>query len=183
MASATLHKTHAVKALRRLSTLATASGTVLELALCHGAIVVAAFRAVEGRRGEVRPNDIVTRLADIVSDEMRLRKDWLESDIAAFMTEASADHTLRPEEFAPGVVISINGGARMLAQKLNLLREDSPPDATDERDAEFLLRKISVSAPGQIRYIYERAFPDAPMSDRAQELIQRAFRARPLVKA
>ena len=183
MSSPPIHKAYATKALRRLSALATASGTVIELALCHGAVVVVAYRADRGPRGEVQPNDIAIHLANAVSEEMRLRTDWLETDMAIFMTEASADHTLREDEFAPGVVVSVNGAARVLAQKLYLLREALPPNATDARDTEFLLTKISVSTPGQIKYIYARAFPDVPMNDHAAELIQRAFHARLAAKA
>jgi len=176
-------KAYAAKALHRLKDLAAATKTVVELALCHGAVVAVAYRADNGQRGEVQPNDIVAHLADAVREEMRLRIDWLETDIAIFMTEASADHSLREGEFAPGVVLSVNGAARVLAQKLHLLRAPLPPNATDVRDAEFLLTKISVSTPGQIKYIYARAFPDTPMSEEAEKLIRRVFHARSLAKA
>lgn len=173
-----MHKDHATKALRRLSTLATATKTIVELALCHGAVVTVAYRATDGGRGEALPNDIVVHLAAAVSEEMRLRIDWLETDIAIFMTEASADHALSENAFAPGVALSVNGGARVLAHKLFLLRGPLPASATDAQDAEFLLTKISVSTPGQIKYIYARAYPTLPMSPPAEDLIQRAFHAR-----
>jgi hypothetical protein len=113
---------------------------------------------------------------------MRMRIDWLETDIAIHLTAAVADHELREDEFAPGIVLSVNGGASVLAHKLFLLREVLPPSATDARDAEFLLTKISVATPGQIKYIYARAYPDIPMSPAAEELVQRAFHARVLTK-
>ncbi len=183
MLSSPIHKDHASKALRRLSALAQEAKIVIELALSHGAVVVVAYHAAAGGRGAVLPNDIALHLAESVSDEMRLRRDWLETDIAIYMAEASADHELHENEFAPGIVLTVNGGARALAHKLYLLREPLPPDATDIRDAEFLLTKISVSTPGQIGYIYARAYPETPMSDAAKDLIQRAFHARSLAKA
>ena len=182
MSSQSLHKTYAAKALQKLSGLAVQSSIVLELALCHGAVVIVAYRVDHGQRGAVRPNDIAVYLADAVREELQMREDWFDQDIAIFITEAAANHTLDEEEFAPGLVISVNGSARALAQKLHLLREPLPPEATDVRDAEFLLSKISVSNPGQIKYIYARAFPDTPISDHAQELIQRAFHSRSLLK-
>jgi len=182
MSSSPIHKAYSAKALRRLGGIAAQTKTIVELALCHGAVVVVAYHEQDGRRGRVQPNDVAVHLADAVSEEMRLRADWLETDIAIFMTEASVGHTLREDEFAPGVVLSVNGAARVLARKLYLLREPPPPNATDARDAEFLLTKISVSSPGQIKYIYGRPFPDAPMSEEAEALIQRAFHARSLAK-
>lgn len=178
-----IHKEYAKKALHRLSALATQTKVVVELALCHGAVVVVGYQAVGGSRGAVQPNDIATHLADAVAGEMRLRTNWLETDIAIYMTEAVADHDLRENEFAPGVILSVNGGARVLAHKLFLLREAMPATATDARDAEFLLTKISVSSPGQIKYIYARAYAEIPMNSEAEELIQRAFHARKMVKA
>jgi hypothetical protein len=182
MTASPIHKDHATKALRRLSALASETKIVIELALCHGAVVVGAYHAADGRRGKVRPNDIAVHLAEAVREEMRMRIDWLETDIAIHLTAAVADHELREDEFAPGIVLSVNGGARVLAHKLFLLREVLPPSATDARDAEFLLTKISVATPGQIKYIYARAYPDIPMSPAAEELVQRAFHARVLTK-
>jgi hypothetical protein len=177
-----IHKDYAIKALRRFSALAAQTKTVIELALCHGAVVIVAYHASEGSRGRVQPNGIAIHLADAVAEEMRLRSDWLETDIAIYMTEAVADHELRENEFAPGVMLSVNGGARVLAHKLHLLGESLPQSATDARDAEFLLTKISVSSPGQIKYIYARAYSGVLMSPAAEELIQRAFHARTLAK-
>lgn len=177
-----IHKEYATKALRRLSALAAQTKTVIELALCHGAVVVVAYHASEGSRGAVQPNAIAIHLADAVAEEMRLRSNWLETDIAIYMTEAVAHHDLRENEFAPAVTLSVNGGARVLAHKLHLLGEFLPPNATDQRDAEFLLTKISVSSPGQIKYIYARAYPELPMAPAAEELIERAFHARTVAK-
>jgi hypothetical protein len=177
-----IHREYAIKALRRLSALAAQTKTVIELALCHGAVVIVAYHASDGSRGTVQPNDIAIHLAGAVAEEMRLRSDWLETDIAIYITEAVADHELRENEFAPGVALSVNGGARVLAHKLHLVGEFLPPNATDRRDAEFLLTKISVSSPGQIKHIYARAYPEVPMSPAAEELIQRAFHARTVAK-
>jgi hypothetical protein len=182
MTASAAHKDYATKALRRLSVLASEAKIVIELALCHAAVVVGAYHASDGRRGGARPNDIAGHLAAAVSEEMRMRHDWLETDIAIYLTAAVANHELREGEFAPGIVLSVNGGARILAHKLFLLRDALPPSATDARDAEFLLTKISVSTPGQIKYIYARAYAEIPMSPAAEELIQRAFHGRVLVK-
>lgn len=171
-----------VKVLQRLSALATERNTVLELALCHGAVVTVAYQSEAGLPGEVRSNDIAVELAEAVHQEQHLRIDWLETDIAIFIAEAASKHRLVSGEFAPGVVISANSSARVLAMKLHLLRLPLRSGATDLRDAEFLLEKINIPSPGQIKYIYARAFPTSPLSDRAENLIQRAFHARSAAK-
>jgi len=178
-----MHKDSADKALRKLSALAGEAKTVIELALCHGTVVVVAYRAERNSRGDVEPNAIALHLAAAVREAMRLRCDWLEVDMASFLGEASADHTLQEHAYAPGVVLSVNSTARVLAQKLHLLRNALPPDATDERDAEFLLTRISVSAPGQIKHIYARVFPGIPLSEHAHQLIERAFHERLVAKS
>lgn len=155
---------------------------MLELALCHGAIVVLAYKLHSGKRGEVRPNDIAVSLAETVNDELRLRKNWLETDIAIFIADAAVNHEFWADQFFPGVALSIGGAARVLAHKLHLLSVDLPAESTDTRDAELLLSKIGVSSPGQVKYIYERAFPGSHLGERAQELVQRAFHGRSLAK-
>ena len=178
MTSTSMYTGYHAKALRKLSVLATEAKTVIELALCHGAVIVIAYRADRGQQGQVLPNDIAIYLADAVGEEMRLRNDWLKTGLAHLLAEASAGHGLREREFAPGIVLSVNGTARVLAQKLHLLRDNLPPHATDERDAEFLLTKISVSAPEQIRHIYSRVFPGIPICDHAHQVIDHAFHER-----
>ena len=111
--------------------------------------------------------------------DQRLRHDWLETDVAIFLSEAAAaSHTLSPLEFAPGVLLSVNSSAKVLAMKLHLLVAPLPPDATDARDAEYLLERISVSSPDQIQHIYARIFPADRFSGPARQLVDRVLRAR-----
>lgn len=178
MLTAPYNKSYVVKALHTLSAYADRAEAALELALCHGALIMVVRRAKRGCSAEVRPNDIAIHLAEVVLEEQRLRIDWLETDVAIFLAEAAARHALHADEFAPGVVLTVNASARVLAMKLHLLRAPLPPDSTDAQDAEFLLGKISVSSPAQVTHIYARAFPDSPLSDTAHRMIERVFRAR-----
>lgn len=172
------HKNPVAKALHKLSDLASDENVRLELALCHGAVIAVASTTGPDQGCVVRPNDIVIRLAETVYLDQRLRHDWLETEVAIFIADAAAAHTLRPEEFTPGVVLSVNETARILALKLHLLGAPLTPDCTDARDAAFLLGKINVSSPEQIVRIYSRVFPGQRFSDTAHHLVDRAFRAR-----
>jgi hypothetical protein len=162
--------------------LAANSGVVIELAFCHGAVVTVVYQVENGRPGAVRSNDLVVHFADAVSEEMRLRTDWIATDVAVFLFEEVADHTLQSNEFGPGVTLSVNGGARVLAHKLYLLRGNLPSNATDAADAEMLLAKVGFSTAGQIQYVYERAYPGVSLSEQAQGLIRRGSHARSLAE-
>jgi hypothetical protein len=178
MNAAALHKSHIAKALHRLSELASQANVMVELALCHGTVIAVTYSREQFPIFAVRPNDIAIRLAETIYMDQRLRHDWLETDVAAFMSEGTASHTLHAEDFAPGVRLSVNSSANVLARKLHLLRAPLPPDSTDARDVEFLLGKIKVSSPDQIQHIYARAFPADSLSDTAHQIIDRVLRAR-----
>jgi hypothetical protein len=178
MNAAALHKSHVAKALHRLSDLASQANVMVELALCHGTVIAVAYSMEQLPLLVVRPNDIAIRLAEAVYMDQRLRHDWLETDVSIFMSEGTASHTLNAEDFAPGVRLSVNSSANVLARKLHLLRAPLPPDSTDAQDVEFLLGKIKVSSPEQIQHIYARAFPADSLSDTAHQIIDRVFRAR-----
>ena len=178
MQTASLHKNQVAKALHKLSTLAGQANVMIELALCHGAIIAVAYTIERYQCHVARPSDIAVHLAESVYLDQRLRHDWLETDVAIFLSEAATSPTLRPEEFAPGVLLSVNASAKVLAMKLHLLGAPLPPDATDARDAEYLLEKISVSSSDQIKHIYARIYPADRFSDTARQLVDRVFRAR-----
>lgn len=182
MYSSPFNKNHTAKALRRLSVLAGEANTVLELAFCHGTLIAVAYASARGRLGKVRPNDIAARLAASVRDELRLRADWLETDVAIFVAGSVLAHSLCLDEFAPGVILSVNTAAKILALKLHLLSTPLPAEATDLRDVEFLLEKIKVSSLDQIQRIYVRAFPGDPLSETAIQVINRGFRVKAVLR-
>lgn len=178
MQTASLHKNQVTKALHKLGTLAGQANVMIELALCHGAVIAVAYTIEPHYSHTVRANDIAIHLAESVYLDQRIRHDWLETDVAIFLSEAATSPTLRPEEFAPGVLLSVNASAKVLAMKLHLLGAPLSPDATDARDAEYLLEKIRGSSPDQIKHISARIYPGDRFSDPARQLIERVFRAK-----
>ncbi len=168
-------QTPVARALQQYSALAVKAGFTLELALCHGAVCTVAYRWVDGVRREVLPNDSCGELAAIVAETQRLRPDWVETEVAWFLANANARHTLQPDEFAPGLTLTINTGARVLAHKLHLLAAPMPSRATDARDAEFLLRKIHLASREQVDCIHDRYYPGSALSSAARQLIARTI--------
>jgi hypothetical protein len=159
------------RALQQYSRLAVRAGCTFELALCHGTVCTLAFALNGAEPGEVLPNDLGLELAAAVAEAQRVRPDWVLTDMAQFIAAASAEHTLQPDEFAPGLTLSINTGARVLAHKLHLLDHPLPAAATDLTDAAFLLRKIHLASPEQVERIYARYYPDQELSQPAGQLI------------
>lgn len=163
--------TPVTRALQQYSRLAVRAGCTFEFALCHGTVCTLAFALNGEEAGEVLPNDLGLELAAAVAETQRLRPGWVNMDVAQFIAAASADHTLQPDEFAPGLTLSINTGARVLAHKLHLLDLPLPAAATDLQDAAFLLRKIHLASPEQVERIYARYYPDRELNRTAGQLI------------
>jgi len=163
--------TPVTRALQQYSRLAARAGCTFEFALCHGTTWTLAFALNGDEAGEVLPNDLGLELAAAVAEAQRLRPDWVQTGVAQFIAAASADHTLQPDEFAPGLTLSINTGARVLAHKLHLLGSPLPAAATDLQDAAALLRKIHLTSPEQVERIYARYYPDQLLSQAAGQLI------------
>jgi hypothetical protein len=163
--------TPVIRALQQFSRLAVRAGCTFEFALCHGAVCTLAFGLNGEEPGEVLPNDLGLELAAAVAVTQRLRPDWVLTDVAQFIAAANSDHSLQPDEFAPGLTLSINTGARVLAHKLHLLGLPLPAAATDLADAAFLLRKIHLASPAQVERIYVRSYPGRELSLTADQLI------------
>lgn len=179
MTSAPLHRQHATKALRALSGHAIKAGVMIELSLCHGALIALAHhQSTPDAPSSVCSNEKAHELALKVGEAQRLRLDWLQTDLAAYLTEEVRQRRLKGTEFQPGVTISVNSAARTLAEKLHLLGTELPEGSTDQQDAEFLLEHIAVTSPQQIHHIYAKRYPHEPLSELAEETINRAFRAR-----
>lgn len=161
-----------------MSNYAVKTGVMIELSLCHGALIAVTHLATRDGSSSVCPNVLAHELARMVGEEQRLHLNWLETDLAAYLAEEVRQHRLKGTEFQPSLTISVNSAARTLAEKLRLLGAELPEGSTDLQDAEFLLEHIAVTSPQQIQHIYAKRYPDEPLSDLAEETISRAFRGR-----
>lgn len=178
MTSKPLHRQHATKALRALSNHSIKAGVMIELSLCHGALIALVHLSMHDGSSSVCPNVQAHELARKVGEVQRLRLGWLETDLAIYLAEEVRQHRMKGTEFQPGLTISVNSAARTLAEKLHILGAELPGGSTDLQEAEFLLEHIAVTSPQQIRHIYAKRYPHEPLSDLAEETINRAFRAR-----
>lgn len=173
-----LDKERLNQALRRLAALAAAEGVELELSLYGGAV----FTLVYGSRDStkdvdalIRPSDSGRRLAQQVAREQGLPEDWINSDVAQFLSDQEAKRTLPADTFGRGLVVTVPTAAYLLALKLRACRPPLPGYPGDEPDIRFLLGKIKAASRQEVAAIFAKFFPHDTLGDRAVEIIDDAL--------
>lgn len=170
-----------VHALTRLAELAVAEGIELELSLYGGAVFTLVYGSRDGTKDVdalIRPADAGQRLARQVAREHGLPDDWINSDVAQFLSEREAKRPLAADEaFGPGLIVTVPTAAYLLALKLRACRPPLPGYAGDEPDIRFLLGKIKPASREDVEAIFARFFPHDVLSDRAAEIIDAVLAA------
>lgn len=170
-----LDQNRLTQALRRLGELAVAEGVELELSLYGGAV----FTLVYGSRDStkdvdalLRPSEISHRLARQVAREQGLPEDWINSDVAQFLSGQEAKRTLPSDTFGPGLAVTVPTAAYLLALKLRACRPPLPGYPGDAPDIRFLLGKIKPASLDEVEALFARFFPHDVLGDRARELVE-----------
>lgn len=170
-----MDKDHLTRALRRLGEIAVAEGIELELSLYGDAV----FTLVYGSRDSskdvdaiIRPSNVGHRLARQVAAEQGLPEDWINSDVAQFLSEHEAKRTLPAEAFGPGLSVTVPTVAYLLALKLRACRPPLPGYPGDAPDIRFLLGTIKPSSLAEVETLFARFFPHDALTDRAREIIE-----------
>ena len=170
-----LNQTRLTLALRRLGELAVAEGVELELSLYDGAV----FTLVYGSRDStkdvdalIRPSDVGHRLSRQVAREQGLPEDWINSDVARFLSEQEAKRALPAETFGAGLNVTVPTSAYLLALKLRVCRPPLPGYPGDAPDIRFLLGKLKPASLAEVEAIFARFFPHDALTDRAREIIE-----------
>ena len=116
-----LDRQRLTQALQRLATLALSEGIELELSLYGGAV----FTLVYGSRDStkdidalIQPSDSGRRLARQVAREQGLPDDWINSDVAQFLSEQEAKRPLPADTFGRGLLVTVPTASYLLALKL-----------------------------------------------------------------
>ncbi|HEY9250561.1 MAG TPA: hypothetical protein VIO38_15585 [Rariglobus sp.] len=173
-----LDKDRLTQALRRLGELAVGEGVELELSLYDGAV----FTLVYGLRDStkdvdalIRPSDVGRRLARQVAREQGLPEDWINSDVAQFLSEQEAKRALPAETFGPGLAVTVPTAAYLLALKLRACRPPLPGYPGDAPDIRFLIGKLKPASREDVESIFARFFPHDVLTDRAREMVETAL--------
>lgn len=153
-----------------LSKLAVGEGLNIELLVFPSQIVVVASRS-SGTTSEVVSNHVAIRLAVLVGSRVGLSGNWLNAAAAPLLTERMTHYLRRPDEFGPGVTISFEGSARVLALKLHLFESSLHRDSTDKCDVAFLMDALAIRSELEIHAAYQCVFPAQRLSDKATSFV------------
>lgn len=176
-----LTKIRLIKALRRLSELATAEGLVLELALYGGAVFTLVYGSRETTKDVdaiIKPAEAGARLVKIVAAEQNLTEDWLNGEVRQFLSHCGERRPYPSQDFAPGLRITIPTAAYLLALKLNACRQPLPGNLGDEADILFLLARIKPTSVAAVEAIHDRFFPGEGLLADVIELIEKYLEER-----
>ncbi len=170
-----LDKNRLIQALRRLGELAVADGIELELSLYGGAV----FTLVYGSRDStkdvdalIRPAEEGHRLSRQVAIEQGLPEDWINADVAQFLSEQEAQRKLPSETFGPGLSVTVPTAGYLLALKLRACRPPLPGYSGDAPDIRFLIGKIMPVSLADVEALFGRFFPHDTLSERAREIVE-----------
>ena len=123
------------RALQRLAVLAQQEHLMLEVALCHGKVILIAYanptdRIVPSRI--VEPTSRTSKLVRQVAAEQRLPIDWLREDVRYYLAVFAARRRHDFDVFGPNLTLSVAEPAHVLAMKLHAcecIRPTDPPGA------------------------------------------------------
>jgi hypothetical protein len=120
----------------------------------------------------IRPSEIGHRLSRQVAREQGLPEDWINSDVAQFLSEQEAKRTLPAGTFGPGLTVTVPTAAYLLALKLRACRPPLPGYPGDAPDIRFLLGKLTPASIDEVETLFARFFPRDALTDRAREIIE-----------
>jgi hypothetical protein len=170
-----LTKADILRALNRLGELAQAKGLTLEVALYGGAVFTVVYGSRESTKDVdaiVRPSEPARQWALQVAREQNLPGDWLSDDVRRFLAANEAKRRLDPDEFGPGLTVSVPTAAYLLAMKVNACRPALPGYAGDQEDILFLVRKLGLKTLGEVEDVYDQFFPRDELDDRRRLVIE-----------
>ena len=149
------------KALARLAELAAADGLAVEIALCHGRVIVVSYRLERDPLHQakiVEPPGRAEALLLQVTKEQRLPGDWIEEDVRFYLALMAARHQPHLHQHGPHVVLSVSEPAHLLAMKLHAFH--LAPASADQHDLAFLIEKMGLASIEAVERAYARFFPE-----------------------
>lgn len=159
------------------SKLAAREGLKIELLVFPAKTVMVTSRS--GTTREVVSNHPGVHLAALVGSRLRLPGNWLNAAAAPFFSERMDHYLKNPDEFGPGVTISFEGSARVLALKLHLFESSLHRDSTDKCDVAFLVDALAIGSELEVQNAYQRIFPGHTLSREAISFLSCIYCQRP----
>ncbi len=165
-----------LQALRRLGDLAGAEGIRLEISIYGGAVFLLAYNSREATKdidALLYPREEGERLAARVARELGLPEDWINADVAQFISpKRESKRRLADIEDATGLIVHVPSAQYLLAMKALACRRPIGAYRGDIDDLAFLIKKMDVNSVEQIQEAVDRFFPDDVIRAQDRALLQ-----------
>ena len=171
MSSSRINPRFLYRALELIGRKADAADLRVELAVWQRGCLVTAYLKHGRPRAFAVPNGRARALVEEAGEELRFLADWLDAEMAPWLSAEAAAGRLVMEARATGVMLSVNEGARILAHKLAVLGQAPGAGDSDAADAERLLRGMRRLNEEQVEALYRRYCPDVEWGAMAKGLV------------
>ncbi|MEM7791488.1 MAG: DUF6036 family nucleotidyltransferase [Verrucomicrobiota bacterium] len=171
-----MNKLTILDALKRLGELAQAEGIRLEVSIYGGAAFLLAYNSREATKdidAILKPREEGEKLVAQVARELELPEDWLNSNVAQFVSpKVEAKRRLAEVEEATGLIVQVPTAEYLLAMKALACRRPIGNYKGDIEDLQFLIRKMKIRSLDTIQAAIDRFFPDDLIRQSDQGLLQ-----------
>lgn len=171
-----MKKSTILQALRRLGELAQQAGIRLEISIYGGSAFLLAYNSREATKdidAILKPKEEGERLAAQVARELALPDDWINADIAQFISpKKEAKRRLTEIEDATGLTVHVPSAEYLLAMKALACRRPIGAYRGDIDDLSFLIRKMKLTSLDQIQKAVDRFYPDDVIRAQDRALLQ-----------
>jgi predicted nucleotidyltransferase len=160
-------------AFRRLGDRLMRRGVVADIYVIGGAAMALAYDARRATRdidAVFQPHGIVVDEARAVADELGLPRWWLNEQASTYVArggDAAAPHVFDH----PGLRVSAASPEHLLAMKVLAARR------RDAEDISYLVKHLGLSSAAEVLEVCAAVFPDEPVPERAQLILEDFFGA------
>jgi len=165
-----------IKALRRLGELAQNEGIKLEISIYGGSAFLLAYNSREATKdidALLKPKEEGERLAKVVTRELDLTEDWINSDVAQFISpKVESKRRLAEIEAATELIVHVPSAEYLLAMKALACRRPIGAYQGDLEDLLFLIHEMKIRSLEQIQEAIDRFYPDDTIRLKDRALLQ-----------
>ena len=159
-----MDKVDILQALSRLGELSQAAGLRLEVSIYGGSAMLLAYdsrAATKDIDAVLVPREAGQRLVQAVARELSLPEDWLNSDVAQFVSPIKEEkRRLRAIEEETGLIVHVPTAKYLLAMKTLACRRPIGAYQGDAEDLRFLIKKIGIRSVDQMQEAVDAFFPN-----------------------
>lgn len=171
-----MNRIQILTALRCLGEKANAAGIRLELSIYEGTAFLLAYNSREGTKdidAILKPRETGQQLVVAVASELGLPEDWLNSNVAQFVSPiAETKRRLAEIEDQTGLIIQVPTAKYLLAMKTLACRRPIGTYQGDMEDLRFLIHKMQIRSLDEIQEALDAYYPNEVIQAKNIPLLQ-----------